>query len=142
MDADTRRLLRESWELVRPISRDVAVSFYDRLFERNPAIARLFVGTDLLAQRDKFIVMLDEIVRLIDRPELLARAAGESGRRHVGYGVRDRDYADVGAALLCALEDNLGDAYTPAIGEAWREAYALLSAVMRHAAAEKRGGTA
>ncbi len=136
MDAEARRLLRESWELIRPISRDVAVSFYDRLFERNPAIARLFVGTDILAQRDKFMVMLGEIVRMIDRPEILARAAGDSGRRHVGYGVRDQDYADVGVALLCALEENLGDAYTPAIGDAWREAYALLSEIMRRAAAQ------
>jgi hemoglobin-like flavoprotein len=134
MDDETCRILRDSWEHIRPVSKDIAVSFYERLFAQNPAIARLFVGTDMLAQRDKFMVMLSEIVRVIDQPEQFASTVADSGRRHIAYGVRNRDYADVGAALLFALEQNLGDAYTPAVGEAWREAYELLSGVMRRAA--------
>ena len=78
--------------------------------------------------------MLAEIVRVLDRPELLVSEVAASGRRHVGYGVHDRDYEDVGAALLWALENHLGAAFTPDVRAAWREAYTLLAAVMQRAA--------
>ncbi|HKW09630.1 MAG TPA: globin domain-containing protein [Gemmatimonadaceae bacterium] len=91
---------------------------------------------------DKFAAMLTEIVRVIDTPDLLVSDVAASGRRHVGYGVRDRDYEDVGAALIWALSHGLGDRFTPDMQAAWREAYALLAAVMRRAAARRSGGVA
>jgi len=50
------------------------------------------------------------------------------------YGVTAADYAPVGDALLLALEEKLGDRFTPRMHAAWREAYQLLAHVMvRHA---------
>lgn len=134
MSDDAHRLIRESWERIRPMGDRLAVSFYERLFAQNPAIAALFGHTHMKTQRDKFIVMLSEIVRVIDRPELLVSEVADSGRRHVGYGVKERDYADVGAALLWALQENLGPAFTPDVRDAWRSTYELLAAVMKRAA--------
>ncbi|MDP3896546.1 MAG: hemin receptor, partial [Mesorhizobium sp.] len=57
-------------------------------------------------------------------------------QRHVGYGVKDKHYATVGAALLRTLSDGLGDAFTSEVRAAWQAAYALLSSVMIAAAAE------
>ena len=48
------------------------------------------------------------------RPEVLVSEVADSGRRHVNYGVHDRDYDDVGAALLWAIDQSLGDRSTPA----------------------------
>lgn len=81
------------------------------------------------------MVMLAEIVRVLDRPaELVPEVAG-LGHRHVGYGVKNDDYASVGAALLWLLDQVLGEEFTPELREAWSEAYLLVSSIMRRAAA-------
>jgi nitric oxide dioxygenase len=58
------------------------------------------------------------------------------GRRHVGYGVKEADYATVGAALLWTLDAGLGEAFTADVGAAWGRVYTLLSTVMMEAARE------
>jgi hemoglobin-like flavoprotein len=119
----------------------MVASFYTRLFESNPDLAKLFRPTDMKEQRRKFLVMLSEIVRVIDMPELLISEVADSGKRHVSYGVQDRDYEDVGAALLWAIGQALGDRCTPEVLSAWREAYDLLAAVMRRAAMRTSGAS-
>jgi len=42
----------------------------------------------------------------------------------------------VATALLWTLEKGLGDAFTPAVKEAWTAAYMVLAATMQAAAAE------
>ena len=134
MSPETERLIRESWETLHPVSDDLVSSFYARLFEANPPLAALFGATNMTEQRRKFVVMLSEIVRVLDQPELLVSEVAASGRRHLQYGVKDRDYDDVGAAFLFAIGTALGDRFTSDVRAAWREAYDLLAAVMRRAA--------
>ena len=112
MSPESERLVRESWEILLPAGDAVVASFYARLFESNPELEKLFRPTDMKEQRRKFIVMLSEIVRVIDTPDLLVSEVADSGRRHVAYGVQDRDYEDVGAALLWAIGEALGDRST------------------------------
>ena len=135
MSPESQQLIRESWTALQPIGDRVVATFYERLFASNPEVAKLFKSDRMADQRRKFAAMLTEIVRVIDRPELLVSEVAESGRRHVGYGVKERDYEDVGAALLWTFEHELGEAFTPAVRGAWREAYTLLAAVMKRSAA-------
>jgi hemoglobin-like flavoprotein len=141
MSPESERLIRESWEALLPMGDAVVASFYGRLFESNPQLESLFRPSDMKEQRRKFLVMLSEIVRVIDTPELLVSEVADSGRRHVAYGVQDRDYDDVGAALLWAIGQALGDQGTPEVLSAWREAYDLLAAVMRRAAMRTSGAS-
>ena len=134
MSPESERLVRESWERINPKSDAVVASFYTKLFAQSPDAARLFGSTNMDSQRRKFAVMLHEIVRVIDHPRLLVSEVADSGRRHAGYGVLDRHYADVGVALLAAITEALGPDGNPEIVSAWREAYDLLAAVMRRAA--------
>ena len=136
MSPENVRMVRESWELALPVSNELVTAFYARLFRANPALSKLFEKTDMKEQRRKFIVMMSEIIRVIDQPQLLVSEVADSGRRHVTYGVHDRDYEDVGAALLAALGDVLNERFTPQVRAAWREAYDLLAAVMRRAAGQ------
>jgi hemoglobin-like flavoprotein len=133
---ESERLVRESWQQIEPISDEMVAAFYARLFESNPAAHELFAQTNMQEQRRKFRAMLAEIVRAIDNPNMLISEVAASGRRHVEYGVTERDYDDVGAALIWAIGNVLGERFTPEVNSAWREAYALLAAVMRRAAAK------
>jgi nitric oxide dioxygenase len=52
------------------------------------------------------------------------------GARHAGYGVTAEHFAPVGAALIWALEQGLGAAFTPDVKAAWIEVYGVLSRTM------------
>jgi hemoglobin-like flavoprotein len=134
MSPESERLVRQSWERINPKSDAVVASFYSKLFAQSPEAASLFGSTEMETQRRKFAVMLHEIVRVLDQPQLLVSEVADSGRRHAGYGVLDRHYAPVGVALLSAISEALGPDATPEVISAWREAYDLLAAVMRRAA--------
>jgi hemoglobin-like flavoprotein len=127
-------LIRTSWASVEPIA-DVAASlFYERLFERDPAVRRLFRKTDMAAQKKNLMQTLTVVVKGIDRLDDLVPAVQALGRRHAGYGVRPEHYDLVGAALLWTLGQGLGDAFTDDVRDAWAEAYGTLAAVMIAAA--------
>jgi hemoglobin-like flavoprotein len=79
--------------------------------------------------------MLTEIVAQLDRPECLVPNVSALGRQHMHYGVKDADYETVGAALLWTIEQGLGDGFTPAVREAWTEAYLLVATLMRRGSA-------
>jgi nitric oxide dioxygenase len=136
MTPQQQDLVRSTWAMVAPIADDAARLFYDRLFELDPALRRLFARTDMDAQRRNLMQTLAVVVKGIDRLETLVPAVEALGRRHAGYGVEARHYATVGQALLDTLATGLGDAFTPEARDAWGEAYGLLSDVMLAAASE------
>ena len=139
MTPERERLVRESWRVVEADPRPAARFFYEKLFELDPPARALFSHVDMRAQEMKLIEMLSEIVRHLDDPEKFVTDLAALGRRHVGYGARDGDYDSVGAALVWTVEQQLGDAFTPEIGDAWAEAYRAMAGVMRRAAARATG---
>jgi hemoglobin-like flavoprotein len=87
-------------------------------------------------QRRKLMNMIGAAVRGLDRLEQLVPVVQDLGRKHVGYGVEDRHYDTVGAALLWTLEKGLGSAFTPEVKEARAAVYGLLASTMQNAARE------
>jgi hemoglobin-like flavoprotein len=142
MTPEQHALVRESWRQFEPTLPGAGAAFYDRLFELDPGLRPLFAGIDLEALQRKLMQMFADIVRALDQPSELVTQVAALGRRHVDYGVKDDDYQSVGAALLWTLEQGLGDAFTPEVREAWREAYLLVATVMRRAAARTSGSHA
>jgi hemoglobin-like flavoprotein len=126
--------IQVSWAAVEPIQDIAATLFYDRLFETEPAVRRLFRRTDMVAQKKVLMQTLAVVVRSLDRLEQIVPAVQALGRRHAGYGVRPAHYASVGNALLWTLEQGLGDAFTDECRDAWAEAYSTLASVMIDAA--------
>lgn len=130
-------LVTKSWEQVQAHANVAAAAFYSRLFELDPALRGLF-GDDLRAQSRKLAFAINVAVAGLDRLESLAPALRELGRRHAGYGVEERHYATVGAALLDTLAAGLADAFTPAVREAWTETYRVLAETMKSGTAQAR----
>lgn len=128
------QLVRSSFALVKPIATQAAALFYDKLFERDPSLNAMF-HVDMAQQGQRLMHMLEGAVRLLDRPESLAPVLTALGERHAGYGVRDAHYPTVGAALLDTLAAGLGEAFTPAVREAWAALYAEVAMAMRAGAA-------
>src|SRR5262245_32315747 len=136
MLTDTQKhLVQHSFTAIVPIADDAAALFYQRLFELDPSLEKMFRG-DMKEQRRKLMQMLTAAVKGLDRLEQLVPVVQDLGRRHGGYGVTDRHYDTVGAALLWTLEMGLGSGFTPDVAEAWAEVYGLLAATMKEASRE------
>ena len=129
-------LIRTSWSAVEPISDAAARLFYDRLFESDPAIKRLFAKTDMQAQRGILMQTLTLLVSSLDDFERVVPVLEALGRVHAGYGVRQRHYDTVEAALLWALDRGLGEAFDDETADAWATAYSAVASVMIEAAAD------
>ncbi len=131
-----KQLVRDSFALVAPVADAAAVRFYERLFEADPDLPRLFAGTDMVNQRRMLMQTLAVVVKGLDDLDAILPAAQALGRRHAGYGVKDADYETVGAALIYTLNEMLGEAFDRDVREAWCAAYGLLAGEMRAAAVE------
>ncbi|HEY0437185.1 MAG TPA: globin domain-containing protein [Phenylobacterium sp.] len=74
----------------------------------------------------------------VDNLPALSGAVDVISARHVIAGVRPWHYDAVGRSLLGALQDVLGEAATPAIQDAWAQAYGRLARVLQAREAELR----
>ncbi|HSJ65504.1 MAG TPA: globin domain-containing protein [Gemmatimonadaceae bacterium] len=133
MTSQETDLVRASWPAIAARSAAIAGRFYDLLFELEPAARARFQDTNLEAQQIKFMQMLALIVRQIEDPEALVATLVDSGRRHGARGTSRREYGVAGEALLRAISDVLGSAFTMEQREAWRAMYALTAGVMQRA---------
>ena len=133
MNAEQVMLVQSSFAKVEPIAAQAAELFYSRLFELDPALRKLFKA-DLGEQGQRLMAMIAQAVRGLDNVERLLPALRALGRRHAGYGVRERDYDIVGAALLWTLEQGLGVAFDEPTREAWKAVYGVIADTMIAAA--------
>jgi len=130
-----KSLVQASFATIAPIADDAARLFYQRLFELDPSLERMFRG-DMTEQRRRLMQMLTAAVKGLDHLDKLVPVVQDLGRRHEGYGVTDAHYDTVGAALLWTLEMGLGKSFTPEVKEAWAAVYGLLASTMKAAAHE------
>jgi hemoglobin-like flavoprotein len=132
-------IVKSTWRQAAPMADTVSALFYDRLFEIDPGIGDLFDGIDMENQRRKLVQALAMVVDSLDQIDDIVPIVETLGRRHAGYGVTDRHYETVGAALLWTLEKGLSEAWTADVKAAWTTAYTTIANIMRSAAASQDG---
>lgn len=142
MSPEQKNLVKTTWAMVTPIADTAAGLFYDRLFAIDTSTRSMFTATNMAEQRKKLMQALGFVIGGLDRTEQLLPAIQSLGRSHVRYGVTDKHYDAVGAALLWTLEQGLKDAWTPAVKDAWVAAYTLVAGVMKDAAKAEVKATA
>ncbi len=107
-----------------------ATRFYAQLFDRAPALRRLF-PVDMTQQRMKLMQTLGVVAAGLDEPEKLTGTLEALGARHRGYGVKFAHYVEVGEALMAALAEVNGSAFDGNARAAWQRLYAWVSEQMR-----------
>ncbi len=128
-------MVQASFAELGPHTPDLAARFYERLFAAAPALRTMF-SEDPAVQKSLFVSELGVIVRSISRFDAFVARARDLGARHDGYGVTYVDYEIAGRALLEALADTLGPAFTDELHDAWRLAFDLVAETMMQGAAE------
>lgn len=110
--------IRETLDALRDRLGPVALLFYGRLFELDPAARRLF-HIDLALQSRKIMDTLDSIAKSLDHFDSLSERLAELGRQHASYGVKPEQYETVTKALMWALAQALGPDFDRPTREAW-----------------------
>ena len=128
-------LVKKTWVMVVPIADKAAELFYGRLFELEPSYRAMFKH-DMTEQGKKLMKTINIAVEALDDVGPLVPTLKQMGADHAGYGVVDRDYNMVGAALLWTLEQGLGEAFTDEVKNAWAAVYEVLADTMKAGAAE------
>ncbi len=128
-------LVKKTWVMVVPIADTAAELFYGRLFELEPSYREMFKN-DMTEQGKKLMKTINIAVEALDDVEPLIPTLKQMGADHAGYGVVDRDYNVVGAALLWTLEKGLGEVFTDEVKNAWAAVYEVLANTMKAGAAE------
>ena len=136
MNPDQVLLVRASWPEAAARADTLTTTFYEYLFEIDTTAAALFTGVDMAGQKKKLAQALAVVVNAADDPGRLVPALTALGRRHAGYRVDHRHFDSVGTALLRALGDTLGGAFTADVRDAWAAAYGAVAGIMRDAMAQ------
>jgi hemoglobin-like flavoprotein len=132
MTPDQIRTIQSTWLRVLPIKAVAAQIFYDKLFELDPALRKLF-RNDMTVQGEKLMQIIDVAVNGLNRLDQVIPAVQELGRRHRFYGVKAHHFGSVGIALLWTLETGLGSDFTQQAREAWANVYDLMASTMKEA---------
>ena len=131
-------LIRSSFAVVAPQTEEVARHFYATLFSQAPQTRDLF-PVNMEVQRSRLLRALVHVVQMVDRPDELVPFLEQLGRDHRKFGVLAEHYDAVGAALISAVAEFAGQAWTPRVARAWTESYGAVARAMRTAAAAERG---
>lgn len=127
----------------------ITQAFYKRLFQNHPQLKEVFNMThQAKGKQPKALAnAILQYARHIEQPEVLKAAIAMIAEKHVSLNVSPAQYEVVGENLLAAIKEVLGDAATPAVLNAWAEAYGQLAQLLigeeesRYASrAAKKGG--
>lgn len=135
------RLVEQTYAQIEPFAAEVGAVFYDRLFEIAPQ-TRILFPKDMREQQRKFMSVIGQLVKLhlrslISLPvthdgnaEAVIPGAGALGKYHEKLGVQPAYYGWMRGALLFALEQKLGRAFTSEVRDAWGAAFDVLATAM------------
>jgi hemoglobin-like flavoprotein len=121
--------IRDSFELLAPRIATMTATFYDTLFDGRPEIRALFkVKMDI--QRQHLAAALALIVRNLTMLDALQEPLQQLGRDHARVGARPEHYPLVRDAMLHAIGQALGPAWTPELAADWHALIEEIGTVM------------
>ena len=128
-DRELATRLRHSFAAIVPAADLFADHFYARIFAAAPAVRALF-PPDMREQKAKLLAALAWVVEHLEQGETLKARLREMGRRHEQYGARAAHYPLVTDAMIGAMADVSGPAWTDEIAADWRTALERVSDIM------------
>ena len=123
------KMVKTSFNKLLPEADSMAKVFYERLYEVVPTVRSLFKGEPQQRQEKLWYVLKNAIDGLSNLEELIPKVQ-DFGHRYIGHRLKKKDYEKIGAALLWALEQKLGQNFTPEVQKAWSSVYMLVSGVL------------
>ena len=127
LDADR---LHSSFALVVEREPDLALRFYDLLFERYPQAEELFGRNSRETQAKMLTEALVAVLDNLDDAPWLQETLSGLGRKHEGYGVTREMYDWVGECLVATMAEVAADDWDEPTERAWGDAYGAICEMM------------
>jgi methyl-accepting chemotaxis protein len=119
-------LIKSSWSFAAAQAQESGEVFYQRLFELDPTLKKLFPdNVDL--QANKLIKMLTYIITHLQSLHELSEEISQLARRHTHYGAKPEHLKTVGQALIDSLAQVNGKRWDKETAEAWQQVYFSIS---------------
>ena len=112
---------------------NVAVRFHDNLMSSDSEVIALVAGLDPSTFQAEAAHAVAAILDAAEEPEPFVALCAALGRRLGGHGVRAQHYARAAEALVDAVRDTLGDAFTREAEEEFRIVLGVAQAVTQRA---------
>src|SRR5712691_8896444 len=122
------RLVKESFAVIEGRAQEAMEHFFAWLFVRHPEIRAMF-PLAMSAHRERVFGALARIVWTLDSPAALCAYAGQLGREHRKFGVKDKHYEAFFGALLATIRHFSAGAWTAGIQTAWETALGDVSQI-------------
>lgn len=129
MTPEQKKLVQSSFSAAAHRGEELVDIFYGRLFEGYPQLRKMFPH-DMEAQKKKLLQTLAYAVNGLAHPEALLPIVRDLGRNHRSYDVEAEHYTYVAAALIGALREALGTAFTHEVERAWVACYVFIAREM------------
>jgi NAD(P)H-flavin reductase/hemoglobin-like flavoprotein len=127
-------LVKEAFARVETHASQALEYFYAHLFVQHPELRAMFPLT-MSEHRQRVFAALARLVWSVDSPAALNAYAGQLGRDHRKFGVKERHYSAFFDALLTTVQYFSGTAWTAQTQAAFSAALDYTAAVMLRAAA-------
>lgn len=134
MTGDAIALVQDHYESLKNKILLVTETFYDELFERTPALRKLF-PSDLMKQYAHFVDATQLAVENLATFTAIDQTLRDLGAQHLRLGVQPHHYFLARDAFLIALERHSGDDWNADLEQAWRAAFGAIAAAMLRGAA-------
>lgn len=133
----SRPYIDASVPVLREHGATITSRFYADMLGTHPVLTRLFnMGNQAQGrQQQSLAAAVFAYAANIGNPAALGPVIERIVHKHVSIGIRAEHYPIVGHHLIKAIADTLGDAATPALLDAWREAYGSLARLLIEAEA-------
>jgi nitric oxide dioxygenase len=129
LSQETIIAVKETIPLINQESENVTTRMYEILFSKYPETKPLFVKADK-DQHKKLAGAIAAFAANIDNLAVLGSAVEKMAQSHVMTQVKPAHYPMVADALITAMGDVLGEAFTDARKNAWVEAYTFLANIL------------
>lgn len=129
LSATARPYIDASVPVLREHGLAITTTFYRSMFAAHPELTNLFnMGNQANgSQQQSLAAAVFAYAANIDNADALAPVVSRIVHKHAAVGLTADHYPIVGEHLLGAIKTVLGDAATPALIDAWGEAYWLLA---------------
>jgi hemoglobin-like flavoprotein len=124
------KMIKDSFELAKPIATQVVDKFYEFLFQDYPAAKPLFSKVEMEKQKKQLLTSLVFIVTNLENGPVLVDYLKKMGARHVAYGTDAAHYPLVGETLLKTFAFFFKEKWTPELKEQWSLAYGIIAKTM------------
>ncbi|MBX9838247.1 MAG: hypothetical protein K2X69_07995 [Silvanigrellaceae bacterium] len=127
-------LIRECFDLTKPILDQIIHRFYENLFHDFPVSVNLLSPYDLTKQKNTLMNTMITIIDNLDKPKILTKFLIELENKVSKFGVEDFHYDWISQSFLKTFSQFLGRSWSNELNQEWVKVFQFISQIMKQGA--------